>query len=324
MKAIQISQAGGPEVLQLVDISDVTARDHEVLIQVKAAGVNRSDILSRKNPDTYGGAQGEKIIPGLEVSGIIEAIGEQVTSRKVGDKVCALITSGGYAETVAVDERQTLPIPNGLTFAEAASLPEVIFTVWFNVFQQAKIQKDEKLLIHGGTSGIGMMGLQMAKALGITTYSTAGTDEKVDFLKNMGIDHVLNYKKKDFSNIFRDEKIDVILDMVGGEYTQKNLEILAKNGRLCYINGMNGLQPEINLWTIMSKQLILTGSLLKPQPVEVKAQIAREVEQKIWPILKDKRIKPVIHQTFPLGQAADAHRLMESSDHIGKIVLMVE
>ena len=324
MKAIQISQAGGPEVLKPVTIASKTPRAHEVLIQVNAAGINRSDILSRKNPDTYGGAQGERIIPGLEVAGVIKAVGKQVSSKKVGDKVCALITSGGYAEEVVVDEKLSLPMPHEYTFAEAASLPEVVFTVWFNVFQQAQLKKGEKLLIHGGTSGIGIMGLQMAKALGINTYTTAGTDKKVQFLKEMGVDHVLNYKEQDFEEVFKEEKIDVILDMVGGEYTQKNLNILAKNGRLNYINGMKGITPEINLWTIMSKQLLLSGSMLKPQPVEVKAKIAREVEATIWPLLNDKTIKPVIYKTFPLEEAAEAHRLMESSDHIGKIVLVVE
>ncbi|HEA30222.1 MAG TPA: NAD(P)H-quinone oxidoreductase [Leeuwenhoekiella sp.] len=324
MKAIQVSKGGGPEVLQVAEVKLQKPAPDEVLISVKAAGVNRSDVLTRQHPDTYGGANGKKVIPGLEVAGIIKEVGNKVTTRKVGDSVCALITVGGYAEEVVVNEKLTLPIPKDFSFAEAASLPEVIFTVWFNVFQQAKIKKGEKLLIHGGTSGIGIMGLQMAKALGMPTYSTAGTDEKVHFLTDMGVNQAINYKKRDFEEVFKDEKIDVILDMVGGEYTQKNLDILAKNGRLAYINGMNGLKPEINLWTIMSKNLILTGSLLKPQSIEVKAKIAKEVQETIWPLLEDKSIKPIIHKTFPLAEAADAHRLMESSDHIGKIVLLVE
>lgn len=322
MKAIQIKKGGGPEVLELVDIAGKSPAEDEVVISVKAAGINRSDIMTRQHPDTYGG--GNNIIPGLEVAGIIKEVGDKVTGSKVGDTVCALLTSGGYAEEVTVNEKLTLPVPKDFSFTEAASLPEVIFTVWFNVFQQAKIKKDEKLLIHGGTSGIGIMGLQMAKALGMPTYSTAGTDKKVQFLTDMGADHAINYKEQDFAEVFKDEKINVILDMVGGDYTQKNLDILAKNGRLCYINGMNGLKPEINLWTIMSKNLILTGSLLKPQSIAVKAKIAQEVHKTIWPFLNDKTIKPIIHKTFPLDKAADAHRLMESSDHIGKIVLVVK
>jgi putative PIG3 family NAD(P)H quinone oxidoreductase len=323
MKAIQIKKGGGPEVLELVDIASKSPAENEVVISVKAAGINRSDIMTRQHPDTYGGG-GKNIIPGLEVAGIIKEVGSKVTGSRVGDKVCALITGGGYAEEVVVNEKLTLPVPKDFSFVEAASLPEVVFTVWFNIFQQAKLKKGEKLLIHGGTSGIGIMGLQMVKALGMPTYSTAGTDEKVRFLTDLGVDHAINYKKLDFAEVFKDEKIDVILDMVGGDYTQKNLDILSKNGRLCYINGMNGLKSEINLWTIMSKNLILTGSLLKPQSIAVKAKIAQEVHQTIWPLLDDKTIKPVIHKTFPLEKAADAHRLMESSDHIGKIILMIE
>ena len=323
MKAIQIKKGGGPEVLELVDIASKSPAENEVVISVKAAGINRSDIMTRQHPDTYGGG-GKNIIPGLEVAGIIKEVGSKVTGSRVGDKVCALITGGGYAEEVVVNEKLTLPVPKDFSFVEAASLPEVVFTVWFNIFQQAKLKKGEKLLIHGGTSGIGIMGLQMVKALGMPTYSTAGTDEKVRFLTDLGVDHAINYKKLDFAEVFKDEKIDVIMDMVGGDYTQKNLDILSKNGRLCYINGMNGLKSEINLWTIMSKNLILTGSLLKPQSIAVKAKIAQEVHQTIWPLLDDKTIKPVIHKTFPLEKAADAHRLMESSDHIGKIILMIE
>ncbi|WP_031425504.1 NAD(P)H-quinone oxidoreductase [Flavimarina sp. Hel_I_48] len=324
MKAIQVSTGGGAEVLKLANIDSPKPGYHELLIEVKAAGINRSDVMVREKPDTYGGSKGETIVPGLEVAGIVKEVGDKITSYKVGDEVCALLTQGGYAEEVVVNEKLTMPVPGGLSFTEAASLPEVVFTVWFNVFQQAKIEKGEKLLIHGGTSGIGIMGLQMAKAMGMPTYSTAGTDEKVRFLTDLGVDNAINYKKEDFSEIFKNENIDVILDMVGGDYTRKNLDILAKNGRLCYINGMKGLKPEINLWTIMSKNLILTGSLLKPQSIEVKAKIAREVVQKIWPLLEDKSIEPVIHKTFPLAEAADAHRLMESSDHIGKIVLVME
>ncbi|MGB3774424.1 MAG: zinc-binding dehydrogenase, partial [Leeuwenhoekiella sp.] len=212
MKAIQVSKAGGAEVLKMATVETQKPGDDEVLITVHAAGINRSDIMVRKKPDTYGGAQGEKIIPGLEVAGVIKAIGAGVTTHQVGDEVCTLIKQGGYAEEVVASAQLTLPIPQGLSFIEAASLPEVIFTVWFNIFQQAKIKKGERLLIHGGTSGIGIMGLQMAKALGISTFSTAGTDGKVDFLTNLGVDHAINYKEKEFSEVFKNEDINVILD----------------------------------------------------------------------------------------------------------------
>lgn len=320
MKAIIISKAGGPEVLQIQEVKAKAPQDDEVLIRVKAAGVNRSDILTRQNPDAYGGAIAAALIPGLEIAGEIVEKGKN-TKAAIGDKVCALIPGGGYAEYVTVDEKLTLPIPKGLTFVEGASLPEAIFTVWFTVFQQAHIQKGEKLLIHGGTSGVGIMGLQMAKALGINTYTTVGSQKKVKFLENLHVGTVLNYKEAAFETRFKDEKIDVILDMVGGDYTYKNLDILNYKGRLVYINGMKGIHPQINLWTIMSKQLILTGSLLKPQSIAVKHAIAEEVKEKVWPLIESGAIKPIIYETFPLEKAADAHRLMESSQHIGKIIL---
>lgn len=323
MKAIQITKAGGPEVLKMQDVERPRPSADEVLIKVKASGVNRSDVISRKNPGTDDKGNTKVLIPGLEVAGGIVEVGDKVTKKKVGDQVCALIASGGYAEYVVVHEEVCLPVPHGLSMEEAASLPETIFTVWFNVFQQARLQLGEKLLIHGGTSGIGTMGLQMAKALGCPTYTTAGTDKKVDFLNDNGFGKAINYKKEAFEEVFKDEKIDVILDMVGGDYTQKNLEILNHKGRLAYINAMKSKTPEINLTTIMSKNLILTGSFLKPKPLSVKAKIAKEVHQTIWPFLEAKKIKPIIYKTFPLDQASEAHWLMESSDHIGKILLTI-
>ena len=324
MQAIHITKAGGPEVLQFKTVELQKPDKREVRIQVKAAGVNRSDILTRENPDAYGKDLPGATIPGLEVAGEVIEVGAEVNDLLVGDKVCALIPGGGYAEEVVVDERLCLPLPAGVNFIEAASLPEAIFTVWFNIFQQGKIKSEEHLLIHGGTSGVGIMGLQIAAAMGIKTYTTVGSQEKVDFIKQHKLGSVINYKEEDFERAYKDEQIDVILDMVGGSYTNKNLSILNKNGRLLYINGMNGTTPEINLWTIMSKNLILTGSLLKPQSVEVKAQIAREVHKYVWPLLEQKKVKPVIYKTFSLADAAEAHRLMESSTHIGKIVLSVD
>lgn len=324
MKAIHITKSGGPEVLQLQETAKPTLKSNQVLIKVKAAGVNRSDVLTRQNIDTYGKGAKETLIPGLEISGEITELGKDVSYKKIGDKVCALIPGGGYAEYVAVDASHCLSVPEGISLTDAAGIPETVFTVWFNVFMLGKLQPSEKLLIHGGTSGIGTMGLQMAKALGNQIYTTAGTDKKVDFLNKMDLGTVINYKKEAFEEVWKNEKIDVILDMVGGDYTQKNIDILNKNGRLVYINGMKGMEVNINLRKIMAKNLILTGSFLKPQSDEVKTQIAKEVEKNIWPLFHSKQIHPVIYKTFPLEMAADAHRLMESSDHIGKILLTMD
>ncbi len=324
MKAIHITKSGGPEVLQVQETQKPTPGKTQVLIKVKAAGVNRSDVITRQNMDTYGKGSPQNLIPGLEVSGEITEIGEEVNDKKIGDKVCALIASGGYAEYVAVDSSHCLPVPEGISLTDAAGIPETVFTVWFNVFQLGKLQPSEKLLIHGGTSGIGTMCLQMAKAWGCKVYSTAGSDEKIDFLTKMNLGTALNYKKEAFEEVWKDEKIDVILDMVGGDYTQKNLEILTKKGRLIYINGMKSTDVTIDLRTIMSKNLILTGSFLKPQSAEVKTQIAQEVEKSIWPLFHSKQIHPIIYKTFPMEYAGEAHRLMESSDHIGKILLTMD
>jgi NADPH2:quinone reductase len=281
-------------------------------------------VITRQNISTSEKGSSESLIPGLEVSGEITEIGGQVNDKKIGDKVCALITSGGYAEYVAVESAHCLPVPEGISLTDAAGIVETVFTVWFNVFHLGKLQHGEKLLIHGGSSGIGTMGLQMAKAWGCKVYSTAGSDEKIDFLNKMNLGTVLNYQKEAFEEVWKDEKIDVILDMVGGDYTQKNLEILNKKGRLVYINGMKSTDVNIDLRIIMSKNLILTGSFLKPQSAEVKTQIAEEVEKNIWPLFHSKQIHPIIYKTFPLEEAAEAHRLMESSDHIGKILLTMD
>ncbi|WP_312819392.1 NAD(P)H-quinone oxidoreductase [Kaistella carnis] len=321
MKAIHITKSGGPEVLQLQETPKPTPEKNQVLIKVKAAGVNRSDVITRKNTATYGKGSPQTLIPGLEVSGVIELLGTEVKDKKVGDQVCALISDGGYAEYVAVDSSHCLPIPEGISLEDSAAIPETVFTVWFDVFMLGKLQPGEKVLIHGGTSGIGTMGLQMAKAWGCETYSTAGTEEKVAFLENLEVDHVLNYKKEAFEEVWKDEKIDVILDMVGGDYTQKNLDILNKKGRLVYINGMKSIDANINLRTIMAKNLTLTGSFLKPQTDEVKTQIAQQVEKNIGPMFRSKEIHPIIYKKFPLAEAAEAHRLMETSEHIGKILL---
>ena len=323
MKALIITKAGGPEVLQVQEFEAQELKAGQVRIAVKAAGVNRSDILTRENPDAYGGQADKATIPGLEVAGEILEVASDVSAFRVGDLVCALVAGGGYATEICVDARLCLPVPKGFSFVEAAALPEVLFTVWFNVFMQAKARAGEGLLIHGGTSGIGIMGLQLAKALGLRTFATVGTAAKVAFIEQHQLAKVINYKETDFEKAFADECIDVILDMVGGDYTQKNMNLLAPRGRLAYINGMNGLEPQINLWTLMCKQLTLTGSLLKPQDVAVKHQIAQDLQARVWPLLENGRVRVFVDQTFDLADAAAAHRLMESSAHIGKIVLNV-
>ena len=324
MKAIHITKVGGPEVLQCQETKTPVAGRNQVLIKVKAAGVNRSDVITRENTGAYGNLSSGTLIPGLEVSGEVVALGDNVTDIKVGDKVCALIVSGGYAEYVVAESAHCLPVPRGISLIDAAAIPETVFTVWFNVFHLAKLQPEEKLLIHGGTSGIGTMGLQMAKAWGCKTYTTAGSEEKISFLNEMDLSVAINYKKEAFEEVFKDERIDVILDMVGGDYVQKNLDILNKKGRLIYINGMKNTDVNINLHTIMSKNLTLTGSYLKPQSSDVKAMIAQEVKKYIWPLFEAKKIRPIIYKTFPLQDAAAAHRLMESSEHIGKILLTMD
>ncbi|WP_026977723.1 NAD(P)H-quinone oxidoreductase [Flavobacterium tegetincola] len=321
MKAIHISKAGGPEVLELREVPNPIPENSQVLIKVKAAGVNRSDVITRSRTNPEGNAF---LIPGLEVSGEIVAIGSDVKDKKIGDTVCALIASGGYAEYVVAESSHCLPIPEGINVVDAAGIPETVFTIWFNIFHLAKLKRGEKLLIHGGTSGIGTTGLQIAKALGCEIFTTAGSDDKVAFLNKMQLGKVINYKENAFEDVLKDEKIDVILDMVGGDYTQKNLEILNKKGRLVYINGMKSMTATIDLSTIMSKNLVLTGSFLKPQTEAVKAEIAKEVEKNIWPLFKSKDIYPVIYKTFPLSEAADAHRLMEDGKHIGKILLTMD
>jgi NADPH2:quinone reductase len=321
MKAIHITKAGGPEVLELREVPKPKPIKNQVLIKVKAAGVNRSDVITRSRTNPEGNSLQ---IPGLEVSGEIVEIGPEVKNKKVGDLVCALIASGGYAEFVVADSSHCLPIPDGIDLIDAAGIPETVFTVWFNVFHLAKLQRGEKLLIHGGTSGIGTTGLQMAKAWGCEIYTTAGSAEKVDFLNKMKLGKVIHYKKEAFEEVLKSEKIDVILDMVGGDYTQKNLEILNRGGRLVYINGMKSMNATIDLSIIMSKNLILTGSFLKPQTDIVKTEIAEEVEKNIWPLFHSKHIHPVIYKTFPMSKAADAHRLMEDGTHIGKILLTMD
>lgn len=324
MKAIVITRPGGPEVLQLAERPDPACAANEVLVKVYAAGINRPDIYQRKGnyPPPPGAPQD---IPGLEIAGIIAQTGSAVTRWKTGDKVCALLTGGGYAEYCNVPEGQCLPVPGNLTFEEAASLPETFFTVWSNVFDRGGLRDHETLLVHGGSSGIGVAAIQMAKALGHTVYVTAGSDEKCRFCEELGAAKAINYKTENFADailrLTHNKGVDVILDMIGGDYTPGNLKSLADEGRLVLINTMNGKDAQVDLSVIMRKRLTITGSTLRSREVAFKTAIAQNLEKTIWPLIVSGKIKPVINQVFPADKAAEAHQLMESSEHLGKIVL---
>ncbi|WP_426670921.1 NAD(P)H-quinone oxidoreductase [Mucilaginibacter sp. McL0603] len=327
MKAVIITHPGGPEVLKLEEKPKPNFAPNEVLVKVAAAGINRPDVFQRKGnyPPPKGAPQN---IPGLEIAGIIAEVGANVTRWKVGDKVCALVIGGGYAEYCNVPEGQCLPVPNNLSMAEAASLPETFFTVWTNVFDRAKLQPGESLLIHGGSSGIGVAAIQMASSLGSTVYVTAGSDAKCKFCEDLGATKAINYKTGNFTEVIQhltDSKgVNVILDMIGGDYTPGNIQSLAEEGRLVMINTMKGKDVQIDLSQVMRKRLIITGSMLRSREIEFKSAIARNLEKHIWPLLASGKIKPVIHSVFSAENAAEAHQLMESNDHMGKIVLSFE
>lgn len=326
MKAVVITSPGSPEVLALQDRAKPAVKKGEVLIQVKAAGVNRPDVIQRlgKYPAPPGVSAD---IPGLEVAGTIAAVSDHKSRWKLGDDVCALLGGGGYAEYVSVPVGQCLPIPQGLTFEEAASLPETFFTVWTNVFDRAKFKKGDRFLVHGGTSGIGVAAIQMVKMLGGEVYATAGSAEKCRFITDLGATRAMNYKTQDFEEEIKTstngEGVDIILDMIGGPYTSKNLNLLRTEGRMVMINAMNGRKAEIDLLQVMRKRLVITGSTLRQREPAFKQAIAEQLERHIWPLLEAQKIKPVVYKTFPLEEAADAHKLMESSEHIGKIILKV-
>jgi NADPH:quinone reductase len=322
MQAIIITQPGGPEVLQLQERPTPTPAAHEVLIRVKAAGVNRPDVFQRRGgyPPPAGVPAD---IPGLEVAGVVEAVGTEVTRWQPGDAVCALLGGGGYAEFAVADARHCLPVPPGWSFAEAASLPETVFTVWHNVFQRGALQPGENFLVHGGSSGIGITAIQLAKAWGARVFTTAGSPEKCARCEELGADRAINYKTEDFAEVLKADGVDVILDMVGGDYTPKNLNLLHPDGRLVFINAMKGPSAEFNIQHLMRHRLTITGSTLRPRDANFKASLAADIEQQVWPLLESGKFKPVIYQEFPLAQAAQAHVLMESSRHIGKIILRV-
>jgi NADPH2:quinone reductase len=323
MRQINVERPGPPEVLVTATGLVPVPGAGEVLIQVQAAGINRADALQRSG--NYPVRPGTSAILGLEVAGTISALGPGVDRWKVGDSVCALLTGGGYAEYAVTPAVQCLPFPKGLSAIEAASLPETFFTVWLDVFEFGALKPGETLLVHGGSSGIGITAIQLARALGSPVHVTAGSDAKCEACRALGAAEAINYRTQDFEaeikRITQSRGVDVILDMVGGSYTPKNLRILARDGRLVYIHFFEGPKAEIDLALIVGRHLTITGSGLRPQPVQKKAEIAQALERIVWPLISEGKIKPVIDRVFPLEQAAEAHRLLESSTHIGKIML---
>jgi len=321
MKAIVITQPGGPEVLKLQDYPTPEPGPEEVLIVVKAAGLNRSDVFQREG--NYPAPPGVPAdIPGLELAGVVVKCGPSVTMWKPGDKVCALVAGGGYAEYAAVKEGQCLPVPEGFSFADAASLPETVYTVWSNVFQRGRLIAGENLLVHGGNSGIGITAIQLGKLFGAKIFVTVGSEEKGKACLELGADEYVNYKTQKFEEVLADKGIDVILDMIGGEYLQKNIKVLRPEGRLVYINAVEGNQVELGLWQIMNKRLTITGSTLRSRDYQFKKELTDDIKKHVWPLMDSGKFKPVIFKTFPLAEAAEAHKLLESGTHIGKIILV--
>ncbi len=324
MQAVEISAPGGPEVLRLAERPRPVPGPGEVLIEVAAAGVNRPDVLQRKG--VYPPPAGASDIPGLEVAGVIVDKGAGVEEYALGDHVCALVTGGGYAQYCVAPALQCLPVPTGLTDVEAASLPETMFTVWSNVFDRAGLRPGESVLVQGGSGGIGVTAIQLASALGSRVFATAGSDEKCAACVRLGASRAINYRTEDFVAVIKAETggrgVDVILDMIGGDYLMRETAALAEDGRLVFINTMGGAKATVNLVEIMVKRLTVTGSTLRSRPIAVKAAIARKLLEQVWPLLELGKVKPVIYRTFPFAEAAAAHALMESSEHVGKIVLL--
>lgn len=323
MKHIAFRQPGGPEVLEVVQ-SEIGRPSHgEVLIRVAAAGVNRPDLLQRQGK--YPPPPGASPIIGLEIAGTIEAVHASVTSWKPGDRVCALVAGGGYSQFCIAPAGQCLPIPKGLSMTEAAGIPETFFTVWANVFMRGKLACGERFLVHGGSSGIGTTAIQLARQLGAKVFATAGTDEKCKACLGLGAEMAINYKTQDFVQVLKSvaggRGVDLILDMVGGGYFERNLEILAQEGRLVQIAFLEGQNVPLNLATVMHKGLIITGSTLRPRSVEQKSAIARELYENVWPWLESGKVRVLVDKTFSMEEAAKAHAYLEAGEHIGKIIL---
>ncbi len=325
MKHIEITEFGGPDVLQITAGDAPVAGESQVLIRVAAAGINRPDVMQRQGK--YPPPPGASVIPGLEIAGEVVETGENVAWPQPGDQVCALVTGGGYAELAVAEAPLCLPIPAGLTSVEAAALPETFFTVWSNLFDRAGLRAGETVLIHGGSSGIGTTAIQLAKAFGATVFTTAGNEEKCKVCRELGADLVINYNEEDFVEACRNatggKGVEVILDMVAGDYTNRNIAAAAVEGRYVIIAGLRGFSAEVSIRSIMLKRLLITGSTLRPRPVEFKAAIAAGLREQVWPLLESGQVRPGIHTALPLNKANEGHRLMESSRHIGKIMLRV-
>jgi NADPH2:quinone reductase len=323
MRAVEISKPGGPEVLKLAERPVPAPKAGEILVRVAAAGVNRPDILQRMG--NYPVPPDASDLPGLEIAGEVAAAGAAVKMWKPGDKVCALVHGGGYAEYCVAPEVQALPVPKGLSLTEAASLPETFFTVWSNVYERGRLAPGESLLVQGGTSGIGVTAIQMAAATGNRVFATAGSDEKCAACVRLGAEKAINYRTQDFAAEIKaatgGKGVNVILDMVGGDYVPKELRCLADEGRLVFIAFLRGPKTELDINEVMRRRLVISGSTLRPRPVEFKGAVAARLREKIWPLIEAGKIKPEIYKTFPLAQASEAHRLMETSQHIGKLVL---
>lgn len=323
MKAIEIREPGNPDVLQLTERPDPTPGPGELLVAVKAAGVNRPDCLQRRGG--YAPPPGVSDIPGLEIAGQVEAVGEGVSSFALGDAVCGLVPGGGYAALCVVHESNALAIPGGFSFSEAAAIPETYFTVWHNVFQRGGLKRGETLLVHGGSSGIGTTAIQLAKSFGAMVITTAGSPEKCRACEELGADKAINYRDEDFVEIVKEVTdgagAHVILDMVGGDYISRNYKAAAVEGRVVQIAFLNGNLAEADFSRLMLKRLVHTGSTLRPRSIAFKAEIASQLKQKVWPLFEKRAIAPVMDTLFPLERAAAAHRRMEEGQHIGKIML---
>lgn len=324
MIAIEIREPGGPDVLVPAERPRPVPAAGEILIKVAAAGVNRPDVFQRLG--RYPPPPGVTDIPGLEVSGTVEQLGAEVTLWQIGDAVCALVAGGGYAEYCVAPSPQCLPVPRGLDLVAAAAIPETFFTVWTNVFERGRLKAGESILVHGGSSGIGTTAIQLARARGSRVFATAGSARKCAACERLGADRAVNYRDADFVATVREATggrgVDVVLDMVGGEYFARNIEVLAVEGRLVEIATLGGAKAELNIQTIMQRRLTITGSTLRARRVAEKGVIAAAVRQQVWPLIESGAVEPVIHATFPLRDAAAAHRVMESSEHIGKLVLV--
>jgi len=323
MTAVEVAAPGGPEQLRAVQRPLPVPGDGEVLVRVAAAGVNRPDVMQRQG--RYPPPPGASDLPGLEIAGEIVALGPKVTGRSVGEAVTALLAGGGYAAYAVAAAPLCLPVPQGISMVEAAAIPETFFTVWTNLFDRGRCKPGETVLIHGGTSGIGTTAIQLAAAWGARVFATAGSDDKARACERLGAVRGINYRTEDFVEVMRAQTggkgVDVILDMVAGSYVPRNLDIAALEGRVVVISLLGGSRAEINMGLILTKRLTLTGSTLRARTVAQKAEVADAVHKNIWPMLSAGRVRPVIHATFPLAEAAEAHRLMETSNHIGKIVL---